>query len=170
VIIDCLDRWSASASRGLYRIGVYGALPALLVLVTADVVLRYAFNTPLQWGRDANGLLLLIVIFSALPQAWDQGYHIRMEIFYTRMSPRWRSVADIFSAMSGFVFFGMLCIQAAMFTGYMYRTGETGEDLNARLWPFMFFVAVSGFIFAVRLLMNPSVTTERSQGVTDEWS
>jgi TRAP-type C4-dicarboxylate transport system permease small subunit len=168
VIIDFLDRWSASASRGLYRIGVYGALPALLVLVTTDVVLRYAFNTPLQWGRDANGLLLLIVIFSALPQAWDQGYHIRMEIFYARMPPRWRSVADILSAMSGFFFFALLCIQAALFTGYMYRTGETGEDLNARLWPFMLFVAVSGFIFAIRLLMNPSVTSDHSPGVVDK--
>ena len=85
-----LDRGSARASRWLYALGVYGALPALLGLVTVDVVLRYIFNSPLQWSRDANGLLLLITLFSALPAAWDNRHHIRMEIFYVRLPERWR--------------------------------------------------------------------------------
>ena len=169
MIAESLDRWSARASRWLYNMGVYGALPALLVLVTLDVVLRYGFNSPLQWGRDANGLLLLITIFSALPHAWDEGYHIRMEIIHARLSARWTSAADVLSAMAGFFFFLLLSAQAMMFSRYMFLTGETGEDLNAPLWPFMVFVAVSGLVLAARLLANPSSRADYGPGAPRKW-
>lgn len=169
MIAAALDRWSARAASWLYRIGVYGSLPALLVLVTLEVVLRYAFNAPLQWSRDVNGLLLLITLFSALPHAWDRGYHIRMEIIYTRMSARWRSAADVLSALAGFVFFALLSVQAVIFSRYMLLTGETGEDLNAPLWPFMLFVAICGLVFSARLLANPLSTNVLGQGARDEW-
>ncbi len=169
MIAESLDRCSSHAARWLYNIGVYGALPALVLLVTLDVVLRYAFNAPLQWGRDVNGLLLLITLFSAMPHAWDQGYHIRMEIIHGRLSSRWRSVADVLSAIAGFSFFALLSVQAVIFSRYMFVTGETGEDLSMPLWPFMLFVAISGVIFSARLLANPAVNAEHSQGTPNKW-
>lgn len=152
-----LDRGSARASAWLYALGVYGALPALLGLVTVDVLLRYFFNAPLQWSRDANGLLLLVVLFSALPAAWDRGHHIRMEIFYLRLPERWRVAADMLSALAGVAFFALLTVQAVAFTRYMAFIGETGEDLEAPLWPAMAFVAISGAVFVARLIANPTV-------------
>jgi len=168
VIAERFDRWSFQVARLLYNFGVYGVLPALFLLVTLDVVLRYAFNAPLQWGRDANGLLLLMTLFSALPHAWDKGYHIRMEIIYGRLSSRWRSIADVFSAIAGFFFFVLLSIQAILFSRYMVVTEETGEDLNMPLWPFMLFLAFSGIIFSARLLANPAATQEHEQGTSSK--
>ncbi len=78
-----------------------------------------------------------------------------MEIIHARLSPRWRSVADVLSALAGFVFFSLLSAQALLFARYMYVTTETGEDLNAQLWPFMVFVAACGIVFSARLLANP---------------
>jgi TRAP-type C4-dicarboxylate transport system permease small subunit len=169
MIFDAVDRGSAHASRWLCNVGVYGALPGLLVLVTLDVVLRYVFNSPLQWSRDASGLLLLITLFSALPNAWDQGYHIRMEVIHVRMSARWRSVADVVSIVAAFVFFALLVIQAVVFSGYMYSTGETGEDLNAPLWPFMAFVAFCGLVFAARLLSSRPSSGMLKQDGPSKW-
>jgi len=169
VIFDHLDRWSAHASRWLYSLGVYGALPALLSLVTLEVVLRYAFNAPLQWSRDANGLLLLVTLFSALPHAWDRGYHIRMEIVYARMSARWRTIADVLSALAGFVFFALLSAQAVIFSRYMFTTSETGEDLIAPLWPFMVFVGICGAVFSMRLLANPCCIPRDDDADSEQW-
>ncbi len=152
---DRLDRWSAWASRGLYRIGVYGALPALVVLVTADVVLRYFFNAPLHWVRDANGVLLLVALFSALPHAWDRGFHIRMELFRSRFTERRRAFADVASAWCGVVFFGLVAAQAFLFVPYMATTGETGEDLMLPLWPMMGFMGICSIVFVARLIANP---------------
>ena len=137
-----LDRWSKKTSRWLYNFGVYGSLPALFLLVTLEVILRYVFNAPLQWSRDANGLLLLTTLFSALPHAWDRGFHIRMEVIYTRLSPEWQSLANVLSALASLVFFFLLTI-------------ETGEDLNVQLWPFMVFIGLCGIVFSMRILISP---------------
>ncbi len=150
-----VDRWSAVASRWLHRLGVYVGLPALVLLVTVDVLLRYLFNAPLGWGRDANGLLLLMTLFSCLPRAWDLGYHIRMEIFYARMSKRTQEIADVLTAVAGIVFFASIGIQGLRFVPYMMATDETGEDLLIPLWPFMTFMALASLVFAARLLSNP---------------
>jgi TRAP-type C4-dicarboxylate transport system permease small subunit len=137
-------------------VAVDAALPALMALVTLDVVLRYVFNSPLPWGRDVNGLLLLITVFSALPHAWDQGYHIRMEVFYNRLGGRARGVADVASGAAGILFFALMGVQALRFTPYMAATGETGEDLLLPVWPFMLYMGLCSLVLVARLLGNPN--------------
>lgn len=166
---ELLDRASAQASGWLYALGVYAALPALLGLVTVDVLLRYFFNAPLQWSRDANGLLLLMALFSALPAAWDRGHHIRMEIFYFRLPERWRIAADTLSALAGIALFGLLAVQAIAFARYMALTGETGEDLTAPLWPFMAFIGLCGAVFVARLIANPTAARPDEDSDRDAW-
>ena len=169
MIVSALDRSSAWAARRLYQAGVHVALPALLALVTLEVVLRYVFNSPLQWSRDANGLLLLVTLFSTLPHAWDQGYHIRMEIVQARLPERWRSVAHALSALAGFVFFALLSTQAFVFSRYMFVTGETGEDLSVVLWPFMAFAAVCGIVLCARLVANPEAAPVVGKTASGQW-
>lgn len=154
-MLELIDRWSARAALYLYRLGVFGGLPALVGLVTVDVLLRYLFNAPLRWSRDANGLLLLITLFGALPHAWDRGYHIRMELVHSRLSGRRRQMADLLSALSGIIVFGALVVQSARFVPYMAITWETGEDLMMPLWPFMAFMGLCSLVFVARLLSNP---------------
>lgn len=154
-----LDRWSAAASRWLFRLGVYAALPALVFLVSLDVLLRYLFNSPMPWARDANGLILLVTLFSCLPYAWDRGYHIRMEILYARLTARRRRIADTLTAVAGIAFFGAISIQGLRFTPYMQATNETGEDLLIPLWPFMTFMALASLVLAARLLSRPQGDT-----------
>ncbi|MYJ97342.1 MAG: TRAP transporter small permease [Proteobacteria bacterium] len=171
MILEMLDRGSARAAATLYAVGVRAALPALLAFVTLEVVLRYGFNSPLQWSRDVNGLLLLVTLFSTLPHAWDRGFHIRMEIVHRRLRGRWRSLADALSALAGLVFFGLMSIQAVSFAQYMFVTGETGEDLSVALWPFMVYVAVCGLVLCARLVANPEAAHEAGEadGESDQW-
>ena len=140
----------------LFRLGIYVTMPALVVLVTLDVTLRYVFNAPLQWGRDVNGLLLMMTIFCALPHAWDRGYHIRMEVFYARFAPARRRWADVLASVSGIIFFGLMAVQGARFVPFMIGIGETGEDLDLPLWPFMGFLSLCALVMVTRLFSNPA--------------
>jgi TRAP-type C4-dicarboxylate transport system permease small subunit len=155
------DVWSAKLSRRLFRLGIYVMLPALVVLVTTDVVLRYVFDAPLQWARDVNGLFLLMSIAAALPHAWDRAYHIRMEVAYERFPPGLKRSVDVLSAFAGVVFFGLMAFQAAAYVPFMMRTGETGEDLLWPLWPYMAFMSVCAALTVVRLIVNPSMSAPR---------
>lgn len=153
-----LDRVSERLSWELFRLGIYVVLPALVVLVSADVTLRYVFNAPIQWARDVNGLLLLASIFSALPHAWDRAYHIRMEIFYVRVEPARRRALDVIASVSGIVVFGLMAVQGARFVPFMIRTNETGEDLLLPIWPFMAFLAFCSLVVVLRLFANPAAS------------
>jgi TRAP-type C4-dicarboxylate transport system permease small subunit len=150
------DVWSAKLAQQLFRLGIYVMLPALVVLVTTDVVLRYVFDAPLQWARDVNGLFLLMSIAAALPHAWDRAYHIRMEVAYERFPPGLKRGVDVVSAFAGVVFFGLMAFQAAAYVPFMMRTGETGEDLLWPLWPYMAFMALCAALTVVRLIVNPA--------------
>lgn len=168
-VLGRLDAWSDRVARTLFRIAALGGLPALVALVSLDVVLRYVFDAPLRWGRNVNGLLLLITMFSALPHAWDRGYHIRMELVYERLRGRWRGWADVVAATSGVVVLGMLLVQAWAFVPYMARTGETGEELLVPFWPFMAFMGFCALVFVARLLSNPSAEPVEVAEEDDLW-
>ncbi len=159
-----IDHWSESVSQKLFWLGIYVTMPMLVVLVTLDVALRYVFNAPLQWGRDANGLLLLITLFCALPHAWDRAYHIRMEVFYVRLSATRRRVIDVLASVTGVVVFGLMAVQAARFVPFMMGTGETGEDLDLPLWPFMGILSFCAFVMTLRVFGNPATMHDDEQG------
>ena len=53
-----------------------------------------------------------------------------MEMFYEKMSDKNKSISDLFSSISGVIFFLMLSIQSYFFSNYMFLTSETGEDIN----------------------------------------
>ena len=144
-------------------------LPALVALVTLDVVLRYAFDAPLRWGRNVNGLLLLITMFGALPHAWDRGYHIRMELLYERMRGRMRGWADVAAATSGIFVFGLLLAQAWAFVPYMARTGETGEELMVPFWPFMAFMGFCALVLVARMISNPQARSAAESEDDELW-
>jgi TRAP-type C4-dicarboxylate transport system permease small subunit len=156
-----LDRTSERLSFEMFRFGIYVTMPALVALVTLDVTLRYVFNAPLQWARDVNGILLMVGLFCALPHAWDRAYHIRMEVFYERFTTRRRRAADVLSSLSGVIFFGFVAVQAARFVPFMIQTGETGEDLELVLWPFMAVVAFCALVMVARVLANPAAEEGR---------
>ena len=103
-----------------------------------------------------NGVLLIIALMCAMPHAWDRAYHIRMEVFYTRFTTRHRKMADVLSAVSGLIFFGFMAVQAARFVPFMIQTGETGEDWDFVLWPFMAVVSFCAFVMVARIFSNPS--------------
>ena len=154
-VADLIDRGSDKVARLMFATSIYVALPALVALVTIDVALRYLFNAPLQWGRDVNGLLLLTSVFCALPHAWDRAYHIRMEVFYDRLSGKRRWAVDALASVTGIIVFGLMAIQAARFVPFMIATGETGEDLELHIWPAMGLLSACAAVMAARVFANP---------------
>jgi TRAP-type C4-dicarboxylate transport system permease small subunit len=143
------NRFSAKA----HDTGTLIFLPVMIFLITLNVVLRYAFNAPLAWGDEVNGLLLFLVLFLSLTFTWDQKKHIRMEIVYALLKGRMRSLADLATGITGILFFGLMGIQCIRDIPYMIRTNETGEELAIPLWPFRVLMALISFVFVFKLVV-----------------
>ena len=143
-----------SISLALHKTVIIVFLPAMGVLITIDVILRYAFDAPFIWGTEANGLLLLIVFFGSLTYCWVSKRHIRMELIYGRFKGKLRVWADIFAASTAMLFFGMLGIQALREVPHMLKINETGEMFLIPLWPFKVYMGLCSVLFFLLLLFS----------------
>jgi TRAP-type C4-dicarboxylate transport system permease small subunit len=78
-----LETWcSTGASACMY---------AVMLLVAADVGLRYVFHHPLGWAYDLISMYLMPGMFLlALADTLRKGHHVRVDLLYVRCPPRVR--------------------------------------------------------------------------------
>ena len=104
---SALDR----ASRAVDTVGsVISALfiLVLMLLITADVVGRYALNSPLPGALEVSESLMVFVVFLAFAWAQRHGKNIRVEMAISRFPPWARSLVDILAIVLGLVVFSLI--------------------------------------------------------------
>lgn len=74
--LDLLARW-----------GVIAALSMMTVVVSAQVVLRYGFNSSLDWAEEFSRLCFVWSVFLAIPLGVARGAHVGVTLFVARLSP-----------------------------------------------------------------------------------
>ncbi len=60
----------------------------MVVVTTSDVLLRYAFNTSFVFVLELEGHLFAVLFLMAAEYTHLKGNHVRVDILYTRLSPR----------------------------------------------------------------------------------
>lgn len=93
-VIDAASDWAG-------KVGCWFSL-ALVLIVSTEVTMRYAFNRPTMWGYETS--LMLGCAMYALGFAYAQRHkaHIRVDVFYIRLSPRGKAMVD---AICGVIIF-----------------------------------------------------------------
>jgi TRAP-type C4-dicarboxylate transport system permease small subunit len=155
-------------SKWCHDLGTIIILPLMVVIITANVAMRYIFNAPLAWGEELNGLLLFLVLFLSMTYTWDQKKHIRMEIVYVLLKGRWRRFADWTTGITGIIFFGLLGTQCLFDIVYMIKTNERGEDLAIPLWIFRALAALISFVFVFKLVLYMILSSNDEEEVEIE--
>lgn len=88
---------------GLGRIAAWLAL-AIVVLMTANVLLRYAFGTGSVWAQELEWHLLAPLVLAGMSYAQRHGEHVRVDVFYARYGARGRAAVDLLGALLGLAF------------------------------------------------------------------
>lgn len=70
----------------LFALSAYVCLPVILVVLTADVTLRYGFHAPIRWGQELASILLFLSVVFALPHSWLSRVHISADFLRGFMS------------------------------------------------------------------------------------
>jgi TRAP-type C4-dicarboxylate transport system permease small subunit len=138
----------------LHRAGVFAATPLLVVVLGADVLLRYAFNAPLIWGDEASALVLLIVFFASLPQVTQNRGHVQMDMLYKAMPALLRQLCDAVSGLCGLIFSSLLLYQSFKSAVDMYRWNERAEMIAIPYWPLALFAALCGLILCLQFALQ----------------
>ncbi|ANU36619.1 TRAP transporter small permease subunit [Vibrio scophthalmi] len=140
----------------------------LLINVVYDVVMRYAFNDVSIAFQEMEWHLFSAVFLIGVPYAIKAGGHVRVDLFYERLSNKAQAIIDLL----GTVFFLLpFCLLVAWygidFAKESYVLGETSGDpggLSYRwiikgMIPLSFlFMAVSGIglmLHSLNRIVNP---------------
>ena len=74
----------ARADQGA-RIAVIAAAGLMVTVVSAQVVLRYLFNSSLDWAEEVSRLAFLCTVFLAIPLGIRDGTHVSIELVVSRL-------------------------------------------------------------------------------------
>lgn len=85
----------------------------IMLITTADVIARYAFNQPLVWGWLLNRQLFGVFILFAGVYTLFKGEHIRIEILYDHFPRELKIVAKWIGLLAFISFMGVLVWQGA---------------------------------------------------------
>ncbi|HVZ51169.1 MAG TPA: TRAP transporter small permease [Pseudolabrys sp.] len=144
-----MTRWLSIVSRLMTGFGSYVVLPILTLLVTADVILRYVFNSPLSWGLEASRHLLLIFFLFGLLESFRVGEHVSMELISDKLSPAvTRLVSLLQIALIGLVF-ALILKKVIDELPFVYSLPQVTPELELRVWAFYVFI---GFVCVLVLI------------------
>ena len=151
-------------------LGVVSSLLFLLLLanVVYDVVMRYVFNDVSIAFQEMEWHLFSAVFLLGVPYAIKAGGHVRVDVFYERLSVKARAIIDLIGT---FVFLFPFCLLVAWFgidfAKESFALGETSGDpgglpyrwvIKAMIPLSFFFMAISGVglvLHSLNKLVNP---------------
>lgn len=86
-------------------------LLVIMLVVVADVFLRYVVGRPLTFTYDLVGVYLMTgVFFLTLSHAQGSRVHVAVDILVSKLSERRRAAADLVTCLTGGVIFALLTV------------------------------------------------------------
>jgi TRAP-type mannitol/chloroaromatic compound transport system permease small subunit len=77
-------------------------------VITFEVVMRYVFNQPTNWGHETMTLLFAIQYMFVAGYCHYHRAHVRVDVFYSTRKRRTRAYLDLFTSVFFFLFTGVL--------------------------------------------------------------
>lgn len=136
-----------------YVVGL--AVILLSFFVFYDVIARYFLKSPTSFGFDLSIWLTGLAAFLSGGYCLLHKEHIRVDILYTRLSPRAKSFVDLFTG----VFLLLIVFALVWFGGarvwHLYQMGSVASTgFNIPLWIKWSIVPIGGILLGLQGILN----------------
>lgn len=150
LISRCLGVADSSA-----RLAVITATAIMVVVVSAQVVMRYVFNGSFDWADEVSRLAFVWAIFLAIPLGVSQGSHVGIGLLVERLPANVsRSIQRLMNLLAGLmmlvVFAGAIVVSQATWSE---RLGSI--DITSSVF---FFPVVIGAAHSAMHLLHDTVS------------
>jgi TRAP-type mannitol/chloroaromatic compound transport system permease small subunit len=120
------------------KAGHYVAWWALIAVFVYyyEVVARFVFNSPTNWVHESMFLMFGMQYMLSGAYAYREDQHVRVDVFYSKFSPRGKAIADIVTSVFFFIFIGTMLV-----TGYRFAADSVNFDEHSftewgiQYWP-----------------------------------
>lgn len=142
--IDGVSIWSGRAFSYLFLVAMF--------IIVYDVVARGILNIPNVWAFDAALFCCGTVWIVGGAYVHYRGRHVRIDVFFSRFSPRTQAFLDlIFSLPSLAVFCGVLIWVGGYRAWESLLINETlGSTWDPIVWPFRWMIPLGGLLILLQ--------------------
>lgn len=150
--IDRAARWT-----------IIAASAAMIAVVSLQVLLRYAFNSSIDWSDEVSRLLFVWGMFLAIPLGIREGAHVGIELLTAHIPEKQRVLLAKACAIVAAVLMAVVFWQAVKVSWLTWD--ELMQSLNVSANWFTVPVAVAAahsFLHLVQLLWRDPVRTVRA--------
>ncbi|MFV0302904.1 MAG: TRAP transporter small permease [Paracoccus sp. (in: a-proteobacteria)] len=134
-VLDETARQAPAAWRVLERfLGLATAvvLTAMMFLTGADVIARYFLNAPIKGAFELTEILLVCLVFLAMPLAMLSNAHVEVELWEPK-SALGESIRAVIGGLSAFLVFGGLAWQLVDHASRLASYGSVSNSLQIPL-------------------------------------
>ena len=124
VRLDNLEPRGNAAARLVALFGMLG-LVGFVLMTNFDVLMRWLFNSPVNYVSDVAPLMVAIIVSAFLPFTIAERYNVTIEFLGSMLGRRARAWLDVFVALVGLIFFALVAWQIALYTIDLHTMGQT---------------------------------------------
>jgi TRAP-type mannitol/chloroaromatic compound transport system permease small subunit len=140
--VDALGRWA-----GWLAMAIFFAMAAIMLWSTIS---RAVFGAPVNWALEMTQFLLAAYFLIGGAYSFQQDAHVRMDLFYSRFSPRNRAIIDAVTLIAVIFFLVVLLYGAISSTQYAIQYNQKNYSAwSPVLWPVK--VAMTAGVFLMLL-------------------
>lgn len=115
----------------------------IMGVTVVDVVGRYVFNAPLPGSFELTQLLMVLVIFSALPAVSRAGSHITVDVILNMLPKARRKWPMAICGVAVAVMLAFLSVVMWNRAGEVWAIGDSTTYLRIPIGPFAYYIAIA---------------------------
>jgi TRAP-type C4-dicarboxylate transport system permease small subunit len=140
-------KFSAAISSGIIFI--------MMFMITADVIMRYFFNSPIQGTFELSEFCLVGIVFFSIAYIQSEKGHIKIDIATAWMPKKIQMILDIFSYILGIAFFAIVFWQSGKMAWNAWVIQDHTMGLvEFPLWPAKFLVPYGAGLICLKFFSN----------------
>jgi len=148
--LNAVLRWIDNLNDWVGRILSFGIF-FMFVLVLAEVIRRYFFNSPTVWGNELTQLIFGAYVVLSGGHILRWGGHVNVDIFYSRLSDKRKAVLDIATYIIFFLFCSMLLYYGGQLAWESLTTLEHSQSAwNPPLYPFKLMIPLGALLLLLQ--------------------
>ena len=137
--------WGAALLSGISTL-------AIAIFISADVLLRYFFNSPLLFVDEVASFLLVLVIFGGLGYTFLRGGHVRVDLITTHLRPALRAWLRAGGLVVGIAFILLVSWTTLQSALTAFRYGRVSTVMLYPLWAPMLLIPAGLLLMSAVML------------------
>jgi TRAP-type mannitol/chloroaromatic compound transport system permease small subunit len=131
-------RFTDAIERVNVKAGEYVAYWAVISVFVYyyEVIARFLYNSPTNWVHESMFLMYGMQYMISGAYAYREDQHVRVDVIYSKLSPRGKAIADIVSSVFFFIFTLTLLWTGGRFALDAVNNAETSfTEWGVQYWP-----------------------------------